>query len=1191
MKKKTLAVFAIGLLALSLTVFAACETTARRNPKDSTDSGSTSEHEHDYDTIVVPPTCEEKGFTTYVCKICGFAYAGDYVDATGHDWGDGDMITAPTFEAAGEMTYTCTVCGKTKTEPIAQLVHNYAFDSFEWDGFTARAKYVCTNDASHVAYFNANVTERVTEEPTCTETGIKISTASFSGYIDSKTEVIAALGHNKVTHAAKDPTCTEIGWNAYETCTRCDYTTYETIPALGHNYDGDICMRCGAGICYTRIDEDGSINATGGYILFGEYPQTVKADSVTITSTTDSRGYYLGSDGAYYAKVTANPYDSLLDEDYTFTTGETVVSGNTYYFKVEPIKWKILEITDGTAIILCEMIIDAHAYQNNFTNDSGNIFGPFYTTANGASSGTYANNYEYSEIRRWLNDNFYKTAFTELEKGIINTVQVDNSVKSTLPYGLTGYSGVNDYACADTYDKVWLMSEEEITKSWKYVNYASYEMNDTQRRKQTTDYAKANYAYTYNWSVFGDSYGNGSWWLRSPHNLTDLTISKNVISIDGDGRAGSGGGGDRFSTGVAPALQITLGESASHSHSYSVAMTKLPCTEDGYTIFICTGCGDEYVDDYIPATGHDYVSGVCTRCRAIDHDYYLNKAYIRIDENGNASETGEYILFGEYPQTVKADSVTITSTTDSRGYYLGSDGAYYAKVTANPFGSSYIFTTGAIIQNGTVYYFKVEPIKWRILEDYDGTATILCEMIIDAHRFNDNSNNYRFDDDSNNYSNNYKESEICAWLNNNFYQTAFSELEKRIINTVQVNNDYDKVWLMSKEEITKSWKYVNYASISSSDTQRCKQTTDYAKANYAYTYTYPGSGYGNGFWLLRSGSFDYESGSGRVYFVNYSGDALSYGGVDNSYYGVVPALQITLDSEQSGGKKYVRVDEDGNESATGGYILFGEYPQTVKADSVTITSTTDSRGYYLGSDGAYYAKVTAFKHDESASFTTGATIVSGTVYYFKVEPIKWRILEDDDGTATILCEMIIDAHAYQNNYTYNSSNSRYYTTANGAPNGTYANNYEYSEIRKWLNDNFYQTAFSELERGIINTVQVDNSNNSVMAHNKDGDNGYWSNCTDTYDKLWLMSREEITRSWKYVDYTSYGYYYAQKLMTDYVTATYDETYYGNGVWWLRSPHNYYYDKAWDVFIYGYEWGDFSSCHSSLGVVPALQITL
>lgn len=54
-------------------------------------------------------------------------------------------------------------------------------------------------------------------------------------------------GHVKIGHSAKAPTCTEIGWNEYESCTICEHTTYSELPAMGHNYDGQgICTVCGA---------------------------------------------------------------------------------------------------------------------------------------------------------------------------------------------------------------------------------------------------------------------------------------------------------------------------------------------------------------------------------------------------------------------------------------------------------------------------------------------------------------------------------------------------------------------------------------------------------------------------------------------------------------------------------------------------------------------------------------------------------------------------------------------------------------------------------------------------------------------------------------------------------------------------------------------------------------------------------
>lgn len=43
-----------------------------------------------------------------------------------------------------------------------------------------------------------------------------------------------ALGHDFVHHEAQAPTCTAVGWEAYDTCSRCDYTSKEIKPKLNH---------------------------------------------------------------------------------------------------------------------------------------------------------------------------------------------------------------------------------------------------------------------------------------------------------------------------------------------------------------------------------------------------------------------------------------------------------------------------------------------------------------------------------------------------------------------------------------------------------------------------------------------------------------------------------------------------------------------------------------------------------------------------------------------------------------------------------------------------------------------------------------------------------------------------------------------------------------------------------------------
>ena len=79
--------------------------------------------------------------------------------------------------------------------------------------------------------------QHAAKAPTCTEIGWNAyETCSRSGCNYTTYQEIPALNHALVHHDAKAPTCTEIGWNAYDTCSRCNYTTYAELSALNHDY-------------------------------------------------------------------------------------------------------------------------------------------------------------------------------------------------------------------------------------------------------------------------------------------------------------------------------------------------------------------------------------------------------------------------------------------------------------------------------------------------------------------------------------------------------------------------------------------------------------------------------------------------------------------------------------------------------------------------------------------------------------------------------------------------------------------------------------------------------------------------------------------------------------------------------------------------------------------------------------------
>lgn len=279
---------------------------------------------------------------------------------------------------------------------------------------------------------------------------------------------------------------------------------------------------------------EGENNTTGGndesdkYVYFGEYPQTIKADGVTVSCTTDSRGYYLGSDDCYYAKVTAKPNTAGGYYDVFFSTKESVVSGTDYYFKVEPIRWRVLSEDGDTALVLCDSIIDSRAFDGTFGDNS--------------------NNYAESDIRAWLNATFYETAFTALERELIITTTVDNSAASAI-------GAENPFVCENTEDKIFLLSYADVIND-NYGFSSVFDSSDKARQMLTSDYARATGAFM---TESGNYAENGYWWLRSPYFEGG---DKACCILDSGSVNTYSYGGSVWLTmmGVVPAMRITLRE-------------------------------------------------------------------------------------------------------------------------------------------------------------------------------------------------------------------------------------------------------------------------------------------------------------------------------------------------------------------------------------------------------------------------------------------------------------------------------------------------------------------------------------------------------------------------------------------------------------------------------------------------------
>ena len=155
-------------------------------------------------------TCDSLG----MCNTCGGSYYG------GHAWGE--------WSSAGNGTHTRSCTNYCREVDTAKCTGGKA---------TCSAKAVCEVCGGEYGEKDSNnhdLVQHAAKAPTCTEIGWDAYDRCIRCGYTTRKELPAQ--HDLKQHAAKAPTCTEKGWNAYETCSRCDHTTYAELPALNHDY-------------------------------------------------------------------------------------------------------------------------------------------------------------------------------------------------------------------------------------------------------------------------------------------------------------------------------------------------------------------------------------------------------------------------------------------------------------------------------------------------------------------------------------------------------------------------------------------------------------------------------------------------------------------------------------------------------------------------------------------------------------------------------------------------------------------------------------------------------------------------------------------------------------------------------------------------------------------------------------------
>ena len=152
--------------------------------------------------------------------------------------------------------------------------------------------------------------------------------------------------------------------------------------------------------------------------------------------------------------------------------------------------------SENSAYIMSDIALDFFSMQPDRKSETRDDLLASYNNSTGVPDGTYANNWEYSFIRRWLNETFYNEVFNELQKEIIQTTHLDNSARSCNPnenpkyYGYAENAGKNKYAdqCKDTDDMIFVVSLRDVTTT-AYVFNKDVLAEDPARNLKASDFA------------------------------------------------------------------------------------------------------------------------------------------------------------------------------------------------------------------------------------------------------------------------------------------------------------------------------------------------------------------------------------------------------------------------------------------------------------------------------------------------------------------------------------------------------------------------------------------------------------------------------------------------------------------------------------------------------------------------------